>query len=60
MVMSRDDDQGSAARRRRRTWALFAAAVVPLAALLGLQYFWLERLEQASAAAHRATLDNVL
>jgi hypothetical protein len=33
---------------------------VPLVALLGLQYLWLERLERASADAHRATLDNLL
>jgi len=33
---------------------------MPLVALLGLQYLWLERLERASADAHRATLDNLL
>ncbi|MBZ0089919.1 MAG: hypothetical protein K8H90_06035, partial [Thermoanaerobaculia bacterium] len=57
-------DQGngvtSASRRGWRTWTIFAAALLPLVALLGLQYLWLERLERASAAAHRATLDNVL
>jgi signal transduction histidine kinase len=45
---------------RRRTWTVLAAALVPLVALLGLQYYWLERLERASADAHRATLDNLL
>jgi signal transduction histidine kinase len=48
------------AASRWRTWAIFAAALVPLVVLLGLQYLWLERLERASADAHRATLDNVL
>ena len=43
-----------------QSWAVFAAALVPLVALLGLQYLWLERLERASADAHRATLDNLL
>jgi signal transduction histidine kinase len=46
--------------RRWQGWAVFAAALVPLVALLGLQYLWLERLERASADAHRATLDNLL
>ncbi len=46
--------------RRWHSWAVFAAALVPLVALLGLQYLWLERLERASADAHRATLDNLL
>ena len=46
--------------RRWQSWVVFAAALVPLVALLGLQYLWLERLERASADAHRATLDNLL
>lgn len=53
-------NDGNGLRQRRRTWAIFAAALVPLLALLGLQYLWLERLERVSAVAHRATLDNVL
>jgi signal transduction histidine kinase len=37
-----------------------AATLVPLAILLGLQYRWLSRLEQVSAIASRAALDNAL
>jgi signal transduction histidine kinase len=55
---------GGAGRPQRdrswRTWTIFSAALLPLVALLGLQYLWLERLERASADAHRATLDNLL
>ena len=46
--------------QRWQSWTVFAAALLPLMALLGLQYLWLERLERASADAHRATLDNLL
>jgi len=45
---------------RRRTWLVVAAALAPLVVLLGLQYRWLVRLEHASTAAHRATLENYL
>jgi signal transduction histidine kinase len=45
---------------RGRTWLVVAAALVPLALLLVLQYRWLERLERVSAVATRATLDNYL
>jgi two-component system phosphate regulon sensor histidine kinase PhoR len=45
---------------RTRSWLVVAAAIVPLALLLGLQYRWLERLERVSAVASRATLDNYL
>jgi signal transduction histidine kinase len=45
---------------RRRTWMVVAAALLPLVVLLGLQYRWLVSLEHASAAAHRATLENYL
>lgn len=44
----------------RRTWGIVAAALVPLALLLLVQYRWLQRLERVSAVAHRATLDNYL
>lgn len=47
-------------RRRRRTWTIFVIALLPLTALLGLQFLWLDRLEKASADAHRATLANYL
>ena len=43
-------------RRRRRTWTIFVIALLPLSALLGLQFLWLDRLEKASADAHRGTL----
>jgi signal transduction histidine kinase len=46
--------------RRRTLWWGVAAVVVPLAVLLGLQYWWLADLERASAVAHRATLQNYL
>ncbi len=61
--MSGDGENGGTGlgmARRRRTWTIFAAALAPLAVLLGLQYSWLVRLERASAVAHRATLDSVL
>ena len=45
---------------RRRGWRVVAAALVPLALLLVLQYRWLVRLEHVSAVASRATLDNYL
>ena len=45
---------------RRRGWLVVAAALVPLALLLVLQYRWLVRLEHVSAVASRATLDNYL
>lgn len=48
------------ATRRWRTWTIFAVALLPLAALLGLQYLWLQRLERASVTAHRAALAGVL
>jgi signal transduction histidine kinase len=46
--------------RRPTLWLGFAAALVPLAILLVLQYRWLAKLDQASAQAHHATLDNYL
>ena len=46
--------------RRHRLWAAFLAAFVPLAVLLVLQYHWLVKLEDASAAAHQASLTNFL
>jgi signal transduction histidine kinase len=60
LEMSGDGIGGAGGIRRWRTWAIFAAALVPLVVLLGLQYNWLLRLEHASADAHRATLDNLL
>ena len=45
---------------RRRPWIVVAAALAPLLLLLVLQYRWLERLEQVSEVAHRATLENYL
>ncbi len=46
--------------REHSLWAGFVAVLVPLAVLLALQYRWLSRLEQVSAIAHRAALNNYL
>jgi len=44
----------------RRLVLVFAVLLLPLAALLGLQYRWLKRLERANAMARHAALDNYL
>jgi len=41
-------------------WVGFVAVVIPLILMLGLQYFWLCKLEQTSAIARQATLRNTL
>jgi signal transduction histidine kinase len=46
--------------RRHILWAGFLAVLVPLLAMLGLQYWWLVDLEKKSAIAHEATLKNYL
>ncbi|NNE44270.1 MAG: HAMP domain-containing histidine kinase [Gemmatimonadetes bacterium] len=46
---------------RRRTLLIgFAAALIPLAALLGLQYVWLSNLARTTAIAHQASLHHFL
>ena len=45
---------------RKLLWAGVLAVLLPLAILLGLQYWWLADLERNSAIARRATLDNYL
>jgi signal transduction histidine kinase len=45
---------------RRILWAGVLAVLVPLAVLLGLQYWWLADLERNSAIAREATLKNYL
>ena len=44
----------------RILWAGVAAVLLPLAILLGLQYWWLADLEHNSAIARKAALDNYL
>jgi signal transduction histidine kinase len=46
--------------RRHTLLAGFAAALVPLLALLSLQYVWLVKLERVTAIAHQAALQNSL
>jgi signal transduction histidine kinase len=46
--------------RRRTLWIGFAAVLVPLAVLLGLEYRWLVKLDHASEVAHEAALANYL
>ncbi len=43
-------------RRRRLVWRGLLVVVVPLLVLLGLQFWWLVDLQQASAVARRAAL----
>jgi signal transduction histidine kinase len=45
---------------RHMLWAGFAAALLPLVVLLGFQLVWLKRLQETSAIARRASLDNYL
>lgn len=45
---------------RRVLWAGVLAVLLPLAILLGLQYWWLADLERNSAIARKAALDNYL
>jgi signal transduction histidine kinase len=45
---------------RRVLWAGLVAVLLPLAILLGLQYWWLADLERNSAIARKATLNNYL
>jgi signal transduction histidine kinase len=46
--------------RRHILWVGFLAVLVPLMAMLGLQYLWLVDLEKKSTIAHEATLKNYL
>jgi len=46
--------------KRHMLWVGFAAVVLPLAVLLGLQYFWLVDLQRKSAVAETAYLRNYL
>ena len=46
--------------KRHTLWLGFAAALVPLALLLALQYRWLVKLDHTSTQAHEATLANYL
>jgi signal transduction histidine kinase len=46
--------------KRRSLWVGFLAVLVPLLVLLWLQYRWLVQLDQASAIAQKATLNNYL
>jgi signal transduction histidine kinase len=50
----------SALGKRRRLWLGVLAVLLPLAVLLGLQYLWLTDLEQKSAIARKAALENYL
>ena len=52
--------QLASALRQRTLWVGLVAVIVPLAALLILQYRWLVKLDHTSAIAHQATLDNYL
>ncbi|UCF68291.1 MAG: HAMP domain-containing histidine kinase [Acidobacteriota bacterium] len=45
---------------RHTLWVGLLAVLVPLTALLGLQYSWLVKLEKTSAIAHTAHLNNYL
>ena len=44
--------------RRRTLWLVFLAVLVPLIALMGLQYWWLVDLEKNSRLASQAALTN--
>ncbi len=46
--------------KRHVLWVGFVAVLVPLALLLAVQYWWLVNLQQTSAIARQATLDNFL
>ena len=46
--------------RRHTLWAGFAAALLPLLVLFGFQIVWLKRLQETTAIARRASLDNYL
>ena len=46
--------------RRHTLWICFAAVLVPLLFLLGMQFVWLGHLKEASAMAHKAALHNFL
>jgi signal transduction histidine kinase len=46
--------------KRRRLWLGVLAVLLPLAILLGLQYLWLADLEQKSAIARKAALEEYL
>ncbi|HEX6861603.1 MAG TPA: HAMP domain-containing sensor histidine kinase, partial [Thermoanaerobaculia bacterium] len=46
--------------RKHTLWVGLAAVLAPLVVLLFLQYRWLVKLEDTSAKAHEATLDNYL
>ena len=46
--------------RRHTLWICFAAVLVPLLFLLGMQFVWLGHLKEASALAHKAALHNLL
>ncbi|HEV2854464.1 MAG TPA: ATP-binding protein [Thermoanaerobaculia bacterium] len=46
--------------RRHTLWVGFAAVLVPLLVLLGLQYRWLTRLDETSSIVHQAVLNNLL
>jgi signal transduction histidine kinase len=46
--------------RRHTLWAGFAAALLPLLVLFGFQITWLKRLQETTAIARRASLDNYL
>ena len=50
----------SAFLRKHTLWVGTAAVLAPLVVLLFLQYRWLVKLEDTSAKAHEATLDNYL
>ena len=51
---------GATFLRKHTLWVGLIAVLVPLAVLLCLQYRWLVTLEQTSAKAHEATLENYL
>src|SRR5207245_4400789 len=46
--------------KRHTLAAGFVAVLTPLLVLLVMQFVWLQRLERATALAHRATLSNYL
>ncbi|HEU5179188.1 MAG TPA: HAMP domain-containing sensor histidine kinase [Candidatus Polarisedimenticolia bacterium] len=46
--------------RRHTLWICFAAVLVPLLFMLGMQFVWLGHLKEASALAHKAALHTLL
>ena len=58
IIRADHDDASRRLPRRHTLWVGFVAVLAPLLVLLGLQYRWLVKLDQASEKIHKATLDN--